>query len=645
MNSVKALKQRPFFQLTLEEKKEVKRLGPDRPGLVSQLSSRQFSRNWYSKYSWLTGCSGANRVYCFVCILFGESDREKAWTQSGVNDWKHLSEKAKKHIKCSCHVENSLKLAFFGKTNIAEQLSEAYRQTLEKHNMEVDKNRHVLSKIIDCIKFCGAFELALRGHDETIDSVNPGIFLGLVNFTASLDSVLHKHLESATVFKGTSKTLQNELLDIMNEVAQSTIMDEIKKAKFLAIISDDTTDVSNHMQNVAVFRYIVSGKVVERFWSFCSMPQGDANTISSQILACLDIVLPRDDDKNKLIAQCYDGAAVMSGRQRGVQTIVKEKYPNAHYVHCYAHQLNLILQQAVSQVSSIRVFFANLNGFSVFFSRSPKRVAYLDECVARRIPRSVQTRWNFQSRIVSTVYRYREDLVNCLKEIIVSWKGDQTTVREASGLLHWLQDKDFLLFLDFFNKLMPHVDILYAQLQKHNMDPVSVKNSIDGFVLAINNERKNIQTIVSDYDSMESAAKRPRIQRSSEERAHILTEVCDIIISHCCARFKFTDHLIAATLLHSESFSTYQKNFPSQILKDTVKVYPFLDEIKLQSELKVMYSRMEFRQACGAVALLQLLQESNLSEAFSETVNLCRLLLQFPCLQVRQRDVFQPLKG
>ena len=31
-------------------------------------------------------------------------------------------------------------------------------------------------------------------------------------------------------------------------------------------------------QNVVVFRYIVSSKVVERFWSFCDMPQGDAET-------------------------------------------------------------------------------------------------------------------------------------------------------------------------------------------------------------------------------------------------------------------------------------------------------------------------------------------------------------------------------
>ncbi|KAJ8034739.1 hypothetical protein HOLleu_21704 [Holothuria leucospilota] len=79
-----------------------------------------------------------------------------------------------------------------------------------------------------------AFELALRGHDETDDSENPGVFLGLVSFTSSLDSVLSKHLETATVFKGTAKTVQNKVLDIMFKIPQSDIQEEIKDTKFFS---------------------------------------------------------------------------------------------------------------------------------------------------------------------------------------------------------------------------------------------------------------------------------------------------------------------------------------------------------------------------------------------------------------------------
>ena len=52
-----------------------------------------------------------------------------------------------------------------------------------------------------------------------------------------------------------------------------------------------------------------------------------------------------DSDGEKLIVQAYDGASVMRGERAGMQQNVREHLKNAHYVHCYAHQLNLTMQQ------------------------------------------------------------------------------------------------------------------------------------------------------------------------------------------------------------------------------------------------------------------------------------------------------------
>nr|CAI5831341.1 unnamed protein product [Callosobruchus analis] len=54
-----------------------------------------------------------------------------------------------------------------------------------------------------CIKFC-----------ETSTSDNPGIYEGLVNFTAEIDALLAIHMKGSQVFKGISKTIQNELLEV-----------------------------------------------------------------------------------------------------------------------------------------------------------------------------------------------------------------------------------------------------------------------------------------------------------------------------------------------------------------------------------------------------------------------------------------------
>lgn len=77
----------------------------------------------------------------------------------------------------------------------------------------------------------------------------------------------------------------------------------------------------------------------------------------------------------------------MSGQKSGVYVRVKELYPYAYYIHCYAHQLNLIMTQSISQNKEVRIFFSNLSEIPVFFSNSPQRVAVLDKLVGVRLPR------------------------------------------------------------------------------------------------------------------------------------------------------------------------------------------------------------------------------------------------------------------
>ncbi|CAH2008243.1 unnamed protein product [Acanthoscelides obtectus] len=84
----------------------------------------------------------------------------------------------------------------------------------------------------------------------------------------------------------------------------------------------------------------------------------DADTLTRHILSAVDPLI--GNFPIKLISQSYDGVAVMSGHNAGVQVKIKQRYPFTHYVHCYAHQLNLIMSQ-------VRVFFGDLKdipGFS-----------------------------------------------------------------------------------------------------------------------------------------------------------------------------------------------------------------------------------------------------------------------------------------
>ena len=100
-------------------------------------------------------------------------------------------------------------------------------------------------------------------------------------------------------------------------------MDE---TSFVAVQADETTDVSCKSQMVVVLRYMLPDyTVTERFLEFVEVKDKTGLGLSNSIKGVLEPLKLGE----KLIAQTYDGAAVMSGNVRGVQTLMRETYPHA----------------------------------------------------------------------------------------------------------------------------------------------------------------------------------------------------------------------------------------------------------------------------------------------------------------------------
>ena len=133
--------------------------------------------------------------------------------------------------------------------------------------------------------------------------------------------------------------------------------------------ADETTDIACRTQFVVILRYVKGCKPVERFLSFEEIHDRTANGLSD----VLKKKLQPFNIERKLISQAYDGAAVMSGSHGGVQTLMQDSFPYAKYVHCYAHQLNLVIRNACSKnIKSVKLFFATLvDSQHFFFSQNP----------------------------------------------------------------------------------------------------------------------------------------------------------------------------------------------------------------------------------------------------------------------------------
>ena len=151
---------------------------------------------------------------------------------------------------------------------------------------------------LDIIRWL-TFQLCpLRGHEESLDSINRGNFLEMLKLLASYNKdvdavVLENALGNA---KYTSPEVQVELLGIYARKVQNTIREEIGNNKF-CIMVDEARDESKKEQMAIVLRFVnKEDHIKESFLDLIHVSDTTALTL-----------------KNTICAQGYDDASNMRG--------------------------------------------------------------------------------------------------------------------------------------------------------------------------------------------------------------------------------------------------------------------------------------------------------------------------------------------
>lgn len=113
---------------------------------------------------------------------------------------------------------------------------------------QLEDNQQVIESLFKVVMLLGKQGLPFRGHrDDNIEWMeqneeceNQGNFIELVRFRAETDQMLSNHLSNAPKnAQYTSKTIQNQLIDIVGGHIRSEIIEEIQKAKFYSLIADE----------------------------------------------------------------------------------------------------------------------------------------------------------------------------------------------------------------------------------------------------------------------------------------------------------------------------------------------------------------------------------------------------------------------
>lgn len=308
---------------------ETVREGPSTKG-----GNRNLTRDWFFRTlpngenvlrSWMVYSPAKKSLFCFCCRLFSDSHSSTQSTfasQEGFNKWWKMNPKVEEHESGASHNRLFLKwkeLEFgLASGSVIDQREQRLLQ------QEVKKWREVFSRILDIIKYLAKQNMAFRGHRESVHQLNSsgenqGNFLELVKMMSKYDPVLREHLSKADCGKNNllylSPKIQNEFINILGENVRKIILNQIKDAKYFAVIFDSTPDCSHKDQMSEVIRYVsISGKKVEikeSFIDFIEMDSKNAEGIANLILGKLE----KDEvDIQDCRGQAYDNASVMSGK-------------------------------------------------------------------------------------------------------------------------------------------------------------------------------------------------------------------------------------------------------------------------------------------------------------------------------------------
>jgi hypothetical protein len=669
--------------------------GPKQPRLVTYPKTkfgkrmRHFSSKWFDIYNWLEYSVIDNSAFCFPCRFFSKNKDKPIFISVGFKNWKNALDHnsgLRKHNNSEEHkISNTMWVSYsdvkkLGNLSVASLINEGHKKL-------VLENRNYIKIIGRTLLYTALQGIAQRGDNEEESCANRGNFIELLNLIGDIsDEFKSKRKTLPNNAKYTSPQIQNEIFSIFYKMIHNKINDELKKCQYFSIIVDETKDITKVEQLSVILRYYLDGIVYERFMGFKAAQSLTASSLFKYIKEILSV---SNVDILKCVAQTYDGASVMSGKNNGVQALFRQEVPQAIYVHCYNHRLNLVISDVCKNIPTVKMFFDIIENLYVFVSGSAIHSKFMEIQTIMKYKPTVElkriclTRWTAQVFACLALKKGLSPLLVLLNKLIFE-QGDRAA--ESKGLLH-LIDFDFVFNLNMFCDILQTLKTTsdYLQNVKAEMAEslVLISSIITTFKTmrtdetgnnnsnfnkmyneAINICKENSISIPNEHNEHSKKKRTKKVpekfkqyiftENSSLEtnwvssknglRRHVYLPALDYIIKELEARFIDNyDVLSSISYLHPQNsqFLNYDN------LKPLAAHYN-LDQDNLKAELKILPTTIKKYQihynikVNNLMNLIELLEKYKL--AFNETYKLAIIIITIPVSSAACERTFSCLR-
>ncbi|KAG2569228.1 hypothetical protein PVAP13_7NG377121 [Panicum virgatum] len=575
---------------------------------------RRFRKEWFEKHNWLEYSLVNGKAYCFCCYLFrrvGVDDDKfsyEAFTKEGFRQWKNAYLALPKHVGGPNSAHNRSRAAFDDfdnqRASVKEKIVVHTKEAEKKYETRVDTSLAIVSYI-------ALQGEPFRGHDESETSLNKGNFLEFLDWYKLRNEEVRQAFEFACPknAKMTSGTIQKELAECCAQAVTKVIKEETSGCLF-SILVDESRDISVKEQMAIIVRYVnKKGQVVERFL-------GIKHRAIVEVLSAHGLTIA------KIRGQGYDGASNMRGEFNGVQKLIRDENPYAFYIHCFAHQLQLVVVSVSKCCSSIEDFFDYVNMIVSSTSASCKRKDLLidshhtiilnklesgDISSGRgqhqetSLPRPGDTRWGSHYRTLLHIETIWDSIIEVLQVV----HDEERNPSRAGGLVPTMESFSFVFIMKMMLQILRITNELSHLLQKKDQNIVEAMSLVIDVKTRLNNLRsegyepllEEVKTFCQQNDipipNMEDSV--PRFDAITTEFDHRFSEVSSELLT------------CFACLDPRDSFSNFDVNKLARLTYIYLDDFCFDDRKRIRDQLQtfiIHVRRVEAFRACYDLASL-----------------------------------------
>jgi hypothetical protein len=275
----------------------------------------------------------------------------------------------------------------------------------------------------------------------------------------------------------------------------NSIIEEIGGDVFCLLV-DESADVSDKEQMTVVLRYVDKcGVLKERLIGVVHV----AETTSACLKSNIDSLFAKYKLSWKQVrGQGYDGASNMRGEFNGLRALIMRENRSAYYVHCFAHQLQLVIVAVAKKNDDISDFFDMISLLLNVVGASCKRKDMIRQSQQERVTKAIgngqissgtglnqeqslqrpgDTRWCSHYKTLKSLNSLFPSVIEVLHYVEKDGPNDKKK-RQARGLLDYLKDFDFVFHLHLMLMILGHANSLSLCLQRKDQDILEAMSEV-----------------------------------------------------------------------------------------------------------------------------------------------------------------------